>query len=240
LDERGTAELPQDGAAAAASFSRAKQIDPGSVRALEGCAYAAERQGLDEKALTFLLEARKVEPENVAVLTHFGMVCIRRDLGIDAVAALNRAHLLAPTNNLVLYELARAQISVENWQQAHDLFLDFSTRVPSFAPTYYALGWLDIKLAHVEQAKTELQHCLQLEPKLTDARYELAQLSLDNGDLATGEALLRTVLKEKPNHAKANVAMGDLLMRQGKVAEANRALRLPRAKIQLWRRLTIS
>lgn len=218
--ERGTAELSQDVAAANASFSRALQMTPDSVLALNGAAYAAEKQGLDEKALAFLIQARNAAPDDVSTLMHFGAVCIRRDLGLDALAALTKAHQLQPANNAALYLLARANISLENWQPAFHLFAEFAGRVPKFAPTYFAMGWLDIKLDRVEQARAELQKSLALEPDLADARYELAQLDLDDGQLDAGRQLLEAVLKQDPHHARANMAMGDLLMREGRLAAA--------------------
>ena len=148
------------------------------------------------------------------------MVCLRRDLGPDAIAALERARRLDPHDNSALYLLARANISVENWQKAYDLFSQFARRVPSFAPTYFALGWLDLKLNRVEEARHELQHCLSLAPNLTDARYELAQLDLDDGQLDAARNLIQTVLEQNPNHAQANLAMGDLLMRRGDLQQA--------------------
>ncbi len=218
--ERGRAELPQDASAAEASFSRALQLTPNNLDALNGCAYAAEKQGLDEKALALLIQARRNSPGDVPTLIHFGTVCIRRDLGLDALDALTKAHQIEPANQVALYLLARANISLENWQQALSLFREFAVHHPNFAPTYYAMGWLDIKLARPDQARAELQRCLALEPDLLDARYELAQLNLDDGRLDVGEALLRTVLKQDPHHAKANLAMGGLMFRTGKLDQA--------------------
>ena len=55
---------------------------------------------------------------------------------------------------------------------------------------------------------------------MQDARYELAKLELDDGNLNSAEALLKTVLKARPEHAEANMTMGDLMMRRGKLQEA--------------------
>ena len=58
--ERGTAELSHDAAGADASFSRALQLAPHSVPALNGAAYAAEKQGLDEKPAPFHRDRKSV------------------------------------------------------------------------------------------------------------------------------------------------------------------------------------
>ena len=102
-DERGRAELPDSASNAEASFEHALNLNPNSTVALNGAAAAAERQGLDEKALAFLIRARKIAPDDVETLLHFASVCIRRDLGPDAIAAAEQARKLAPTNLTALY-----------------------------------------------------------------------------------------------------------------------------------------
>ena len=223
--ERGTAELPHDTAAAETSFARALDLAPASVPALNGAAYVAEAQDLDEKALSFLIKARKAKPNDVPTLMHFANVCLRRDLGPDAVEALEKARSLDPSNNSALYLLARADIAVENWQTSYDLFKTFANRVPNFAATYYAMGWIDIKLNRIDDARQQLKRSLALDPNLSDARYELAQLDLNDGQLDSAERLLRTVLEQNPRHAKANMAMGDLTLRRGNLEAAGNFLK---------------
>ena len=223
-EERGRAELALHAAAAAASFDRALELAPDSSIALNGAAEAAEMQGLDEKALALLIRARTAHPDDVPTLLHFAAVCLRRDLGPDAVAAIDRARRLQPTNNSALYLLARAHIALQNWQQAYDLFCEFTKRVPNYAPAYYAMGWLDIKLNRVGDARKQLEHCLSLAPDLADARYELAQICFDSGQVQEAQKLLNVVLQQNPNHAKANMSMGGLMMRQGNLDRAQEFL----------------
>ena len=213
--ERGWAELTENPSTAEASFSRALNLAPAHVRALNGAAAAAEMRNLDEKALSFLVRARQARPNDVDTLVHFGNLCLRRDLIIDALAALERAHELAPSNNSALFSYARAQIGVQQWQKAYDTFSEFARRAPTFASTYYALGWLDIKLNRRTEARKNLEHCLKLASRSADPAYELAQLDLEDGQLELAEKRLRGVLDEEPRHAKANVAYGDLLLKRG-------------------------
>jgi len=219
-DERGWAELSTDPAGAGISFSRALSLAPDDLRALNGAASVAEMEKLDEKALSFLVRAKQASPDDVETLVHLGSVCLRRDLTIDALAALDRAHRLAPANNEALYLYARAQIGMQHWQKAYTLFSEFAHRKPGFAPTYYAMGWLDIKLNRRAEARKHLEHCLALAPNSADPRFELAQLDLDNGALDSAEKSLQTVLEQEPGHAKANIAYGDLLLRRADPANA--------------------
>jgi tetratricopeptide (TPR) repeat protein len=223
-DERGRAELFHDSRRAADSFDRALAITPDNVPALNDAATAAERQGLDDKALAYLIRARRLAPDDVPTLLHFGSVCIRRDLGPDADDALERAHNLDPSSNTALYLLARANISLQNWQQAYNFFEQFSQRVPNYAPAYYAMGWLDVRLNRLDDARRQLERALTLDATLCGARYQLAQLDLDDGQMDVAEKSLRIVLASNPKDAEANMTLGDIMMRRGKLDEAERLL----------------
>ncbi len=218
--ERGWVELRAEPARAAASFDRALALAPDDPRALNGAASAAESQQQNEKALSFLLRAKKAHPGDIRTLLHFGTLCLRGDLSVDALDAFEKAHRLSPTNNLALFMYARAEIAFQQWQKSHDLFTEFDRRVPGYAPAQYALGWIDVKLSRAEEAREHLEKSLALDASQLDARYELGQLDLDEGRLADAERELGAVLRAQPRHAKANIALGDLLMRNGDVAGA--------------------
>lgn len=219
-EERGNAELPVDTAAAESDFDRALKFDPKSLPALNGAAAAAEKQGLDEKALSFLIEARKIAPDDLGTLAHFGAVCLRRDLGPDAVDALEKAHNLDPANATVLYLLARAHIAVQDWQRSLDLFREFAKQRPNVPTAYYAMGWLEVKLNRAQEARRDLERCLSLAPKTTGAQFELAQMDVNDGETERAERKLRTVLAEDSGHIDANLLLADLLMRRGQLDDA--------------------
>jgi tetratricopeptide (TPR) repeat protein len=218
--ERGWVELREDAAAADRSFGHALALAPGDLRALNGAASAAEAQHDDEKALSLLLQAKKVAPDDLRTLLHFGTVCLRRDLSVDALDALEHARKIAPENNLALFLYARAQIAFQQWRESHDLFTELDKRVPNYAPAQYALGWLDVKLNRPAEARKHLEASLAIAPENADAQYELGQLDLEDGNLAAAETRLQAVLDRNPRHARALVAYGDLAMRRGNLPDA--------------------
>ena len=213
--ERGWVELASDPAAASASFDRALALSPDDARALNGAASAAEARHEDEKALSLLLRAKKAQPADLRILMHFGALCLRRDLSVDALSALEEAHKLAPSNNLALFLYARAQIAFQQWQQAHDLFAEFDQRVPNYPPAQYALGWLDVKLNRSAEARQHFEKTLSLDANQVEAKCDLAQLDLDEDRVADAESLFHSVLTAQPRHTRANIGMGDVLLRKG-------------------------
>jgi Tfp pilus assembly protein PilF len=216
--ERGWVELADDPAAAAASFDRAVTLAPDDLRALNGAASAAEARHEDEKALSFLLRAKKAQPADVRTLMHFGALCLRKDLTVDALAALEHAHELAPANNLALFLYARAQVAFQQWQQAHELFAEFDRRVPNYAPAQHALGWLDVKLNRSAEARQHLERAVALDAGDVEARCELAQLDLEQDHTETAAAGFRMVLRSRPQHVRANIGLADVLLKQGDLA----------------------
>ena len=214
-EERGRADLLAQPRDAESEFVRALELDGRSLVALNGAAQAAAAQNLDEKALSYLLKARQLAPEDSATALHFAEVCIRRDLGLDARQALEPLHRREPANTLATFLLARADIALQNWQSAAALFTEYIRRVPGYAPAHFALGWVDEKLNRRAAAREELQLAVRLNPKLTDARCELAQFLLNNGEQAQAKEQFERVLTTDGAHAKANEALGNLSLRAG-------------------------
>ncbi len=219
-EERGRAELGMDAGVAEESFDKALDRQPKSLAGLNGAAQAAVLQGNDEKALAYLVRARQIDSTDVPTALHFAEVCIRRDLGLDARDALEAVHRKEPGNKTTLFLLARANVSLQNWQQAADLFTEYLRAVPSYAPAHFALGWVDVRLNKLDEAREQLKRALQLDSKLVDARYELAQLELDAGDETEAEAQLKIVLNDAPRHAKANVAAAKIALQRGDMKAA--------------------
>jgi tetratricopeptide (TPR) repeat protein len=213
--ERGWVELRDNPTAAAANFDHALALAPTDVRALNGAASAAEMQHEDEKALSLLLRAKQAQPDDVRILMHFGALCLRRDLAVDALAALEQARRLAPSNHLALFLYARAQIAFQQWQKAHDLLTEFDQRVPNYPQAQYALGWLDVKLNRLGEAREHLEKTLAIDANQIEARCELAQLDLEESRLDEAERFFAVVLKTAPQHPRANIGMGDLMQKRG-------------------------
>lgn len=218
--ERGWVELRESPSVATGSFDKALAIEPENIRALNGAASASELQHQDEKALSFLMRAKRQRPDDLRILLHFGSLCLRLHLPVDALSALEHAHELAPKNNLAVFLLARSHIEFEHWELSHQLFAEYDQRVPGYEPTQYALGWLDIKLNRIMEARNHLLRAIAMAPADYEAQFELAELELSAGHLEAAEKYLKPVVSALPTHAGALTAYGDLLMKRGKLDQA--------------------
>ena len=219
-EERGRADMTADPKEAEADFLHATALAPANLEAWNGAASAAEAQGLDEKALAYLIDARKRQPNDVTTLLHFANVCIRRDLGPDAIDALKKARSIEPANQRALFLLARANISVGSWEEARTLFLQFLKENANYVPAYYAVAWVDLRLNRRDEARHYLDLLLRRSPQYPDALYELGQMDLEDGALPAAEQNFRAALKQNPSHARANIGLGDVLQKSGRLDEA--------------------
>ncbi len=219
-EERGRADLTADPPKAESDFLRATALAPGNLAAWNGAAYAAEAQGLYEKALAYLIDARKQQPDDIQTLLHFANVCIRRDLGPDAIAALATVRAIKPANQRALFLLARANISIGNWEKARTLFLEYLKENPAYVPAYYAVAWTDLRLNRRDEARRYLDLLLERQPRYADALYERGEMSLEDGELPAAERDFRAALNQNPSHARANLGLGDVLQKSGRLDEA--------------------
>lgn len=219
-EERGRAELPSDAKSAETSFLRATAIAPDSLAGWNGAATAAEEQGAGERALAYLIDFRKQHPQDIPTTIHFAELCIRQDLGPDALDALEKARATEPGNASVLFLSGRANISVGKWEAARSFFLEYLKRNRSYAPALYAVAWVDGQLNRRNEARHYLDLAIVAHPRYPDALCDRAQMEAEGGAAAEADRDVKAALASDGQHVKANLMAGDLLMRKGDAAAA--------------------
>ena len=183
-------------------------------------AEVAEQQGISEKALAFLLLAKKQDPENPEILFEFGKVCMRRNLIKDAVPALERAVALAPENDSYAYALASAHVADGNLTRAAALLTQLLHKHPEDANLNYAMGAVYYLQAKYSNAETSLKRSLKAQPDQVAAPYYLALTYDATGDDEQATALLRDLIKRRPEYGLSYVKLGTILVRQHEYDEA--------------------
>src|SRR5579864_6213009 len=89
----------------------ALSLVPDCIACYQTLAQIADRQDNSEKALAYLVAAKKRAPEDPEVLFEFGKVCLERNLVDDAFSALSKAVELQPDNDSYVYVLGSANVA---------------------------------------------------------------------------------------------------------------------------------
>jgi len=185
----------------------------------------AEREGETEKALAFLIKAKRLEPENPDVIFEFGKVCLERNLLRDALPALEKAVQLNPDNDHYMYVLASAYVGKRRSKEALALLDRLVRRNPEDPIMNYAMGSvLYTEGTDLGRAESYLKKSISLQPGQVAAYYYLGMVELGKGDQNQAAQILRELLQRHPDHVPALEQFGTILLKQGNYAEAQKVL----------------
>lgn len=198
----------------------ALSVDPNCTACYMTLANVAERQGITEKALSYLVEARRREPNNPEVLFEFGKVCLMRNLLEDAIPALEKAVELEPDRDPYVYVLASANVGKGDLPKAAALIGGLLRKHPQDAIFNYAMGAVYYLQSNYFGAETSLKQSLAIQPDQVAAAYYLALTydALGQEDKALG--LLRDLTRKHQDHAPSLLELGTILSREGQYTEA--------------------
>jgi len=184
----------------------------------------AEHEGDSEKALSYLVKAKQLAPEDPEVLFQFGRVCLERNLLDDALPALSKAVELKPDNDAYVYALGSAHVGKEQLPDALQLFEKLLKKHPQDASLLYAMGAVYYLESKFNEAESSLKQSLAIQPGQTAATYYLALTYDAVGDDDRAIPAFQNLLKGNPKHAPSYVKLGGILVRQHQYEEAQRDL----------------
>ncbi len=184
----------------------------------------AEHQGDSEKALSYLVKAKQLAPNDPEILFEFGRVCLERNLLDDALPALTRAVQLRPDNDAYVYALGSANVGKEQLPDALQLFQQLLKKHPQDAALMYAIGAVYYLESKFTEAESLLKQSLATQPGQTAAAYYLALTYDAMGDDERAIPTFQNLLKRDPQHAPSYVKLGGILVRQHQYEEAQRDL----------------
>jgi len=212
-------------------FQEALRLDPTRIDAHSALlaawreeARTAVRAHDFEKALAFLIQARKVGPKDPNVLFDFGMVALQMSLFLDAAQAFRET--LAERNNdpNAIYGLGRAQIGLAKFEDAKGSFEEYLRLRPDDASGHYALGFVLESLQQGAAAHDQFERSIALQPAQTESYFQLGMMDLDQGKLDGASGRFSHVLDRDPKHAGALTGMGRVKFQQKDYEDASALL----------------
>jgi tetratricopeptide (TPR) repeat protein len=212
-------------------FQEALRAEPGkhdAVLALTNLLRSQARAAAiaePEKALSLLMKAREISPENPDIAYEFGTVSLRMSLYKDAAQSFQRALELRKDDPAALYGLGRAQIGLTAYQDARQTFEHYLELRPNDASGHYGYGLALAPLQLNREARAEFETSIRLQPVQTESYFQLGMLQLESQELDAASANLEKVLSRDPRHAGALTGLGRVNFEKKNYAAAAELLR---------------
>jgi len=202
----------------------ALSVAPNCLECNQTLAAIAVRQDNTEKALSYLVAAKRQAPDNPEVLFQFGEVCLQRDLLEDALPALTKAVELRPDNDAYVYALGSANVGKGNLPKALAIFRQLLRKHPNDAGLDYAIGAVYFLQADYSSAEASLKQSLAEQPNQISAEYYLGLTYSVTGELDRAISIFRDLVKNHPQHAPSYIKLGGLLAKTQQQDEALQVL----------------
>lgn len=217
--------------AARAAFELVLSVNPadaqaqaGEVQASEQLALQARAKGSADEALTILVQARKLVPDNPRLLFDLGMLEEEMHLLFDSDQTLAAAEKLAPQAPGVLYAVARIKMERGDLTAAQSHMEAYLKQRPNDASAHYGLGRIYQLGLQFDAARSEFLRAVELQPVQTESYYELGDLALKQGDYDEALARFNKTLERDPNHGGALEGSGEACFKQKKYDQAKEML----------------
>ncbi len=202
----------------------ALSLAPNCTDCYETLAQIADRQDNSEKALSYMVAAKKRAPEDPQVLFEFGKLCLERNLVDDALSALSKAVEMQPDNDSYVYVLGSANVAKSRFAEALTLFQQLLKKHPQDSVLTYAVGAVYYLQGSYGAAEASLKQSLALQPNQVAAGYYLALTYDATGDDERAIPVFRDLIKNNPSHAPSYVKLGGILLRAHRYEEAQQDL----------------
>lgn len=146
------------------------------------------------KALSFLLRAKEIDPENASLFLSLGDVYARKNDMQNALASFNKALSLDPTSPLAKIKIGNIYLRASNLNAARP-YLDEARQIDStFAPVYRELGELYMMAGQFNLAKSNFRKFLDLSDNNIPAKIQYAKALFRTKDYTNALATIEEIL----------------------------------------------
>ncbi len=169
-------------------------------------------------------EALRAFPANAGLTLQYGRALAEQERFADAAAVLEKARGLGSTDASVLALLATAYARMERTDEAVAVLGAAVETHPNDAALQHDLGKLLLAEGKPREALPHLQEAARGKPRDAPIQLDLGRAEEMLGELGRAEEAFRRAIQLSPNLPRGHYALGRLLQREGKNAEAEREL----------------
>ncbi len=197
----------------------------GEVRVSEQLALSARAAGDLNGALSDLLRAQQLVPENARLL--YDTAVLEEQIGLyhDAADVVDHLRKIAPNDEKVLYLASHVELDLGRLADAETDMRAYLKIHPDDASAIYGLGRILQQAQQSQAARAQFERSIAIKPLQTESYYQLGQLDLDAGDFEAAIREDNKVVARNPAHAGAVTAIGIALFRLKRYPEAEAQLK---------------
>lgn len=202
------------------------KLDPAQAESLRALGYLASYSGNTDN------EKSLIDPKDrigIANRMHRALVDLEEDRYEDAIPKLRDVVRQAPDASIGFLQLGRALVHQKQYQEAILVLRSAAVKIPDSGAAHYELALALIKTGQWEAALPEMQAAVVCTPNSAQMHFYLAAVHLRLKRVPEATTEFDRALELDANHFLANLKYGEMLLFEGKAAEAlpklNRAVK---------------
>ena len=203
----------------------AARLAPHSIEVLLAQAKVAGALQHVDEAFTAISKAREIAPDSPKVLADFVLLAIRMNksqAALDTAKTLVNAH---PDNDEFRYLLGAAALQNGNLEMAQTTLELYTKLHPTDSRGCLALGLtLAAQTDKVENARSQLAHCIEIDPSNYEAKYQLGLSYKAQGDNKRAIEFLEQAVTQAANYSPILRDLGTLYLQEGADVKARELL----------------
>lgn len=202
--------------AAAQLFQKAFEADPKDYGAVFHLALAHSMLGRDAEAISEYRKVLELKPGLYEAELNLGILLLRQKQARDAVPQFEAAVEKKPAESRPRLYLGQALVEAGEPARAEQAYRQVAELDPKSAPAQLGLAEALARQNRLKDAEAHFRRAAELDASFKDGLFALASLYEKNGQRAEAIA----VYQEFPENVAARERLGQLLVEEGRPAEA--------------------
>ena len=194
--------------------------DPNNLQAMLALSEVAAAARDEEAYVKWLEKAAKANPAALEPRAMLARYYLGQNKPQQALVIAREAQTAAPDNPAALDLLGSAQLAAGEKENALASFNQILARYPNAVSYLIRVASIQGSMGHPADARATLSNALKIAPDNADVYAALATLDLVDGKPEQALTLAKQMQQRKLLVPQGDMLEGDILMRQGKYAEA--------------------
>jgi tetratricopeptide (TPR) repeat protein len=204
----------QKAAEARANFQRATELEssyPDTIpNAWNNLGLLATREGRTDEAIGYFQQALKVNPDHLVALENLGNAYRQLKNWERARSVLEHAVAVKFDDPESNYSLGMVFAQTNDTQRAYEYLQRALKARPSYPEALNNLGILYLRTQRRDEAVAAFEECIRVAPAFDQSYLNLSHVYAVEGALDKARAVLLDLLKQHPDHARAQKELQQL------------------------------